>query len=450
MDVAALDGQGTGQLESMYRETVKRRIRDCLRSDFVDLMTIGICLYQACFHQKEYLLDVLLEHRHLVAQDALAGAVQVAASVGWKRGLELLLVRWGDVEAELEPVVTTTSDLVHLGTSMKWDHATAERILPAATKAGGGKQGIRGHDARAAGSARARSSSVRGVVAAAAEGLESMANRGLRRHQSDGGRVLRPRGGRFTRNGNMGQTDDVAHVADGSLDPWGTTPPGGLARPASLNNLRPAPPPAATTGSTAAPSANVAFLDPVVIPTARSSSLRYKRPVPPANQTERISSAHLNNASRRSWFSRKIRLFRQKRKQPPVSTPPQPEPTPQGRGTAKPEARTRAVRSPATPTVMLSTEALWSLPSSMMVRRNRNSVVALMATVLRNDPELVQWLVDTFSDIKMAHLMQALMIACDRGQIRVAQVLVGGKDEGDRSTNEATNPKDTSRDLFQS
>ncbi|ORZ11023.1 hypothetical protein BCR41DRAFT_398192 [Lobosporangium transversale] len=62
-----------------------------------------------CFQQKELLLKVLLDHRLLIAQDALSGAVQVAASVGWKRGLEILLMENGEWRRILILVTTTTT-----------------------------------------------------------------------------------------------------------------------------------------------------------------------------------------------------------------------------------------------------------------------------------------------------------------------------------------------------
>jgi hypothetical protein len=62
----------------------------------------------------------------------------------------------------------------------------------------------------------------------------------------------------------------------------------------------------------------------------------------------------------------------------------------------------------------------------MMQRKSRNAVVALMAACTRNDPALVTWLIETFADIKVVHIMQAMMIACDRGLLRVVKALLGG------------------------
>ncbi|KAG0315124.1 hypothetical protein BG000_005281 [Podila horticola] len=183
----------TESYRQMVQETTARRVREHLTSDYIDLMTVGICLYQACYHRKEHLLSVLLEHRLLIAQDALTGAVQVAGSVGWKRGLEMLLVQHGDMEAEVEPIVTTNSEHVHLGTSMKWDHASAVQLYPGSNSSSMGNlhnnmhQGNRTfHNYTDGGN-----HGLDGTPGSSntTQSLDGLLGRGLRRHQSDGGRL---------------------------------------------------------------------------------------------------------------------------------------------------------------------------------------------------------------------------------------------------------------------
>ncbi|KAG9066975.1 hypothetical protein KI688_012887 [Linnemannia hyalina] len=382
--------------QRMLLEATRRRVRETLRSDYMDLMTVGICLYQACYHEKETLLMVLLEHRLLIAQDALTGAVQVAASVGWKRGLELLLVQCGDMEAEIEPVVTTTSEYVHLGTSMKWDHATAVQVFPN----GGREPGSAGSGGRSSipGSLGAR----RGARVAAAGGLEGLVTRGLRRHRSDGSRLSRFGEG-FFGSGAGGPSYTAGDVAER---------PVALNRRASFELSRlpifqsgvfsTSP----TSESPTAP-VHVPLLEPV-IPSPRSSSLRSKLSSLIPNLA--IASGSTTDLS-----------------QKPISKNKQQPPT-QQRPNSTSTLFAKAVHRPDQPPtiLMLSTSGLWSLPTVMMQRKSRNAVVALMAACTRNDPALVTWLIETFADIKVVHIMQALMIACDRGLLRVVKALLGG------------------------
>ncbi|KAF9122490.1 hypothetical protein BGW39_009710 [Mortierella sp. 14UC] len=407
--------------QRMLEETIRRRVRETLRSDYMDLMTVGICLYQACYHAKEVLLTTLLEHRLLIAQDALTGAVQVAASVGWKRGLELLLLQCGDMEAEIEPVVTTTTEVVHLGTSMKWDHATAVQVFPSGRRAGdaGGSSAVGGTSLP--GSLGAR----RGARIAAAGGLEGLVTRGLRRHRSDGSRLNRFGDG----SGNAGFSNGGEGVsyASGDVSSGGA----GNGRPAELNRRASfefshlpvfqsggvfSSSPTAETPSLLAHAQNP-LLEPI-IPSARSSSLRSK-----------LSSLILNlgvSSGSATDLSQKPDNTKNKQLQQQSSS--------QQHRSARQASSSSALLSPTTknprqdtpPTIlMLSASGLWSLPSVMMQRKSRNAVVALMAACTRNDPGLVTWLVETFADIKVAHVMQALMIACDRGLVRVVKALIG-------------------------
>ncbi|OAQ35111.1 hypothetical protein K457DRAFT_27909 [Linnemannia elongata AG-77] len=382
--------------QRMLLEATRRRVRETLRSDYMDLMTVGICLYQACYHEKETLLTVLLEHRLLIAQDALTGAVQVAASVGWKRGLELLLVQCGDMEAEIEPVVTTTSEYVHLGSSMKWDHATAVQVFPNGRR----EPGSAGSGGRSniPGSLGAR----RGARVAAAGGLEGLVTRGLRRHRSDGSRLNRFGDGLFgsSAGGPSYTTGDVAER------------PAALNRRASfeLSRLPIFQSGVFSTSPTSeSPTAPVQspLMEPV-IPSARSSSLRSKLSSLIPNLA--IASGSTTDLSQKPTTKNK--------QQPPTQQPPN----------AISALFTKTAHRPDQPPaiLMLSTSGLWSLPTVMMQRKSRNAVVALMAACTRNDPALVTWLIETFADIKVVHIMQALMIACDRGLLRVVKALLGG------------------------
>ncbi|KAF9910664.1 hypothetical protein EC991_005970 [Linnemannia zychae] len=403
--------------QRMLQETIRRRVRETLSSDYMDLMTVGICLYQACYHAKEFLLTVLLEHRLLIAQDALTGAVQVAASVGWKRGLELLLVQCGDMEAEIEPVVTTTSEAVHSGTSMKWDHATAVQVFPSGRRSGEAAAGGR---ASLPGSLGAR----RGARIAATGGLEGLVTRGLRRHRSDGGRLDRFRDG----SGNGGFFDGSGGVSYVSGDASNGGADNG--RPVELNRrasfeLSHTPmfqsggvlssSPTEETPSLLLPVQNP-LLDPV-IPSARSSSLRSKLSSLIPNLG--VSSGSTTDLSQKPNSSKNKQSQQQSSSQQHHSTW-------QASSSALLSPSTKNSRPNTPPTIlMLSTSGLWSLPSVMMQRKSRNAVVALMAACTRNDPRLVTWLVETFADIKVVHVMQALMIACDRGLVRVVKALIG-------------------------
>ncbi|KAK3831147.1 MAG: hypothetical protein J3R72DRAFT_455098 [Linnemannia gamsii] len=401
--------------QRMLHETVRRRIRETLRSDYMDLMTVGICLYQACYHAKEVLLTVLLEHRLLIAQDALTGAVQVAASVGWKRGLELLLIQCGDMEAEIEPVVTTTSDMIHLGTSMKWDHATAVQVFPSGRRAGEAGSST-GRKAGLPGSLGAR----RGARIAAAGGLEGLVTRGLRRHRSDGSRLNRfgdgsGSGGFFNGGGGVSYVSGDGSNSEQrplnrrasfefshspvfqsggvfSTSPTAESPP--LSNSYPLNNP---------------------LLEPV-IPSPRSSSLR-------SRLSSLIPNLGVSSGSTTDLLQRPSSSSKSKQQQ--SSSQQQQQSTRQGSSSALlPTAKTSRTDSPPA-ILMLSTSGLWSLPSVMMQRKSRNAVVALMAACTRNDPGLVTWLIETFADIKVVHIMQALMIACDRGYVRVIKALLG-------------------------
>lgn len=381
--------------QRMLLEATRRRVRETLGSDYMDLMTVGICLYQACYHEKETLLTVLLEHRLLIAQDALTGAVQVAASVGWKRGLELLLVQCGDMEAEIEPVVTTTSEYVHLGTSMKWDHATAVQVFPNGRREPG-SAGSGGQSSIPGGLSARRGARV------AAGGLEGLVTRGLRRHRSDGARLNRFGEG-FFGGGAGGPSYTAGDVADR---------PATLTRRASFE-LSHSPIFQSSVFSTSptseGPTAPIQnpLLEPV-IPSARSSSLRSKLSSLIPNLA--ISSGSTTDLSQKPTPKNK--------QQPPTQRHSNPTPALFTKTAHRPE------QPPAI--LMLSTSGLWSLPTVMMQRKSRNAVVALMAACTRNDPALVTWLIETFADIKVVHIMQALMIACDGGLLRVVKALIGG------------------------
>ncbi|KAF9112670.1 hypothetical protein BGX27_002968 [Mortierella sp. AM989] len=385
--------------QKMLTETTKRRIREHLSSEYIDLMTVGICLYQACFHHKELVLSVLLEHRLLIAQDALSGAVQVAASVGWKRGLEILLMEHGDMEAEIDPVVTTTSDYVHNATSVKWDHATAVPLNPAKSRiTRGASQGS---------PRRARSTT--------AGGLEGFVSRGLRRHRSDGGRLNR------SNSGSVGNRRDGI---DGSLRRASSQTFDGTRHASSdFTDFR-APESTSTMPTLTPPNLGL------IIPNTRSSSLRIKISSLLPNLSAPFSSAN----STASLKSHKKQKSGQQRHQ-------------EGRirGLTPFNVIQQASQAQKTqpPVLLLSTSGLYSLPSVMMQRKNRNAVIALMAATTRNDPTLVSWLIASFADIKIVHIMQALMVACNRGYIRVVQVLVGGSvaDQTDAKTQNDTSPR---------
>ncbi|KAG9319429.1 hypothetical protein KVV02_003864 [Mortierella alpina] len=368
--------------QQMLHETIKRRVREYLSSEYVDLMTVGICLYQACYHRKEVLLGVLLEHRLLIAQDALTGAVQVAASVGWKRGLDLLLMQQGDLEAEIEPVVTTTSEHVHLGTSMRWDHATASQLFPGQGGAGSGPQTMQTR-----------------CGAASAGGVEGLFSRRLRRHRSDGERLDRVSDNRPTELGvGVGGRSFEIHRRtsfDLSASPLDSAD--------ALDGSRPRPPHISGT-----------LLAGPIIPTPRSSSLKTKLLYLLPNLSATFSST--SSADNLAGRPRRERAKHHRRQQERSQGSKHPEKIPQH--TVHPPTAAPAV-------MMLSTSGLWSLPTVMMQRKSRNAVVALMAACTRNDPGLVQWLVESFADIQVVHIMQALMIACDLGLVRVVKALTG-------------------------
>ncbi|KAG0308547.1 hypothetical protein BGZ98_007633 [Dissophora globulifera] len=383
--------------QRMVNETTKRRIREQLSSEYIDLVTVGICLYQACYHMKEHLLKVLLEHRLLIAQDALSGAVQVAASVGWRRGLVILLMEHGDMEAEIDPVVTTTSEYVHQGTSMKWDHASAIPIDPGETRAGI-RQGNQSNPA------------------AIHEGF--VIHSDLRRHRSDGSR-LNQLSNSSSRGGDI--ITDIGSMGAGVRTAARST---GLTRSVSLglSHSPRIPIPSILSPPSLAP---VMPFSGAIVPNARSSSLQNRLSPEPTASAEPDARIHGRmKENKKKQQRQKDKALRHEL------------------GTTKPShvsnsdhgddvngtSRTQRHPQPAT-VLLLSTSSLWSLPNVMIQRKNRNAVVALMAAVTRNDPDLVSWLVESFADIKIAHVMQALMIACNRGLIRVVQALVGKRSD---------------------
>lgn len=406
----------------MVQETTTRRVREHLSSDYIDLMTVGICLYQACYHKKEHLLSVLLEHRLLIAQDALTGAVQVAGSVGWKRGLEVLLVQQGDMEAEVEPVVTTNSEHVHLGTSMKWDHASTVQLYP------GGNSGSIGNmhqSNRTFHNYTDGGSSMDGAPGSSnpTQGLDGLLERGLRRHQSDGGRMHQ-----LFMNSNRSSASQPQQQLQPPLPPrrasfdFSRTPM--FFPPSSLASESPAPPslftPLLPGSSSTAPrlpinegpldrepprsfKSKLSMLLPNISSSFTGSSSASASHFPPNFPTKKQLETRRGSLGSLGGM---------------VTTT-----TAATGGGLYPITTTTEVSS--TTMVMLSTSGLWSLPNTMMLRKSRNAVVALMAACTRNDPSLVRWLVESFADIKVSHIMQALMIACDRGLVRVAKVLVG-------------------------
>ncbi|KAF9276104.1 hypothetical protein BGZ74_003760 [Mortierella antarctica] len=371
----------------MVQETTTRRVREHLSSDYIDLMTVGICLYQACYHRKEHLLGVLLENRLLIAQDALTGAVQVAGSVGWKRGLEMLLMQHGDMEAEVEPTVTTNSEHVHLGTSMKWDHASAVQLYP-----GGNTGSISNmhqgnntfHNYTDGGNHNMDGAPGSGNTTRSLDGL---LGRGIRRHQSDSGRLHQL----FRDNNSSSSSTDQSQPPP---------PP----RRASFDFSRKAL--FFSSSSPASESPTPPSLFTPVLPGSASAAPRLPVEMPTEGEQRRS-------------FKSKLSMLLPNISRGMVTT----TTTAATGGGLYPITTTTEVSS--TTMIMLSTSGLWSLPNTMMLRKSRNAVVALMAACTRNDPSLVRWLIESFADIKVPHVMQALMIACDRGLVRVAKVLVG-------------------------
>ncbi|KAG0234000.1 hypothetical protein BGW42_006981 [Actinomortierella wolfii] len=321
--------QRTMTQQRILEERTRSVVREYLSSKYVDLMTVGICLHQACYNKNEHLLSVLLEHRLLIAQDALTGAVQVAGSVGWRRGLELLLLQQGDLEAELEPTVTMTTNQIHAGSCVRWDQASAVPLL--ATQSYG-----------------------RG--AAAPEGFSA----------------LYP-GMAYPMSANEGGIPFSGHLGDPSSS--------------SSPSLFPSFHPAGASSSSAAASApfQSSYHHQGFSSSGGSSSMYYPY---------HYSYPHY---------------------QPSMVLPPPPMTTP----------LLTATPSHDPTRFHLSISALAVSPTMMMTRRYRNAVVAFLAACSRNDPALVDWLVKTYADIKVSHLLQGMMIACDRGWVDVVKVLVG-------------------------
>ncbi|KAF8984908.1 hypothetical protein BGZ46_006548 [Entomortierella lignicola] len=367
--------------QNMLNETIRCRVREHLSSEYIDLMTVGICLYQACFHQKEQVLSILLEHRLLIAQDALSGAVQVAASVGWRRGLEILLLEHGDMEAEIDAIVTTTSDHVHNSTSVKWDHATAEQLNPVKSKF----------------NRDTSSNPPRQTRSTTAGGLEEFVNHGVRRHRSDGGRLNQSSGFSSGNPGDPGLGGGLRRSSSQSFEAT-TRPSLDFAHFRAPEATIPPPPPALTPP----------VLGPIT-PTTRSSSLRTRLSL-------LLPNLHSSTNSSGGLTQRKKQKTKQQRQHDQCSG---------GHVTSDSTNQGPQVKKSRPSPIFLSTTGLYSLPSVMMQRKSRNAVIALMAATTRNDPALVHWLIETFADIKIVHIMQALMIACDRGFIQVLQALVG-------------------------
>ncbi|KAF9400212.1 hypothetical protein BGX21_004773 [Mortierella sp. AD011] len=384
----------------MLDETTKRRIREHLSSEHIDLMTVGVCLYQACFHQKELVLGVLLEHRLLIAQDALSGAVQVAASVGWKRGLEILLIEHGDMEAEIDPVVTMTSDHVHNSTSVKWNHASSEPMRPVESKPNR--------------STSPNSPKRTGLTTFGR--LEGFVNHGLRRHRSDGSRLNHSNSGIDDSHGDFGPSGGLRRSSSQSFEATHRSSFDFI----HFRSPEPALPPPMLTPPVLGP----------IIPTIRSSSLRVRISSLLPNLSAPFSSAN-------STASLKLRKKQKAKKQR------QQEQRLRGHSISD-VTHQDLQRQKSQPSVLfLSTSGLYSLPNVMIQRKNRNAVVALMAATSRNDPTLVHWLIETFADIKIAHIMQALMIACDRGFSQIVQALVGSSvtDRDGTKTEEGNSPR---------
>ncbi|KAG0366532.1 hypothetical protein BGZ54_005220 [Gamsiella multidivaricata] len=367
--------------QQMINDTTRRRVHECLSSEYIDLMTVGICLYQACYHQKEVLLRALLEHRLLIAQDALAGAVQVAASVGWKHGLEILLMEHGDMEAEVDPVVTMTSEHAHHGTSMKWDYATAAPLNP-------------GRKNENIGLPRSLDMLRGGLEIPSADGFEETLGGGHCRYQSDSSGLNWFSSHDGNGQGSNNSRDMVGGVGEGiAREPRQLFE---IRQRTSLNvSHRPIFPDRRSSSAAHVPVWSL--LGPIT-PTARSSSLGVRL------STFLPSLTASKKAKRQERSSDKCKIS---------ATEPLQQDNVQLRQKSQPAL------------LMLSASALWSLPSVMTQRKNRNAVIALMAATTRNDPSLVRWIIESFADIKIVHLMQALVIACDRGLIRVVRVLVG-------------------------
>ncbi|KAF9360292.1 hypothetical protein BGX34_007861 [Mortierella sp. NVP85] len=389
-------------------KTVTRRVREFLASDYVDLTTVGICVYQACYHKKELLLRILLEHRLLIAQDTLAGAVQVAASVGWKRGLEILLIQHGDMEAEINPVVTTTSEHIHHGTSMKWDHATATPMHPGKpTRFNSG-----GHPG-GSGSWRRGGSDYSHQMQRSSSNVTTFGN-----NSSEG-------------SGNAGHNNVGVGIGAGVGVGVGVGDGLGTERPPQRSSVAtssgslydsqsaqfPVPQHASSTSALGPP-----LVGPFV-PAARSSSLRMRLSMFLPN----LPGTNTNNSKgfRRKQKSKEMQQLQQLQlQQQQHSSSPRPRTS---RGHPAPVLIPRGnQRKTPPPVLMLSTSMLWPVPNVMLQRKNRNAVLALMAATTRNDPGLVRWLVESLADIKVAHIMQALMIACDQGFVKVVRELVGG------------------------
>ncbi|KAF9977871.1 hypothetical protein BGZ73_004626 [Actinomortierella ambigua] len=317
---SAMRLQRTMTQRRILQERTRSVVREYLSSKYVDLMTVGICLHQACYNKNEHLLSVLLEHRLLIAQDALTGAVQVAGSVGWRRGLEILLLQQGDLEAELEPAVTMTSHQIHAGSCVRWDQASA-------------------------------------VPLQATQFYNPLASRSA---MATGGA-----------SGNLHGFPTMAHYMSTSEDNTSGYQPYDPSSSSSPNRI----PPFHSVG-TSSPSA-----------------------AGPSNHPQGFSSS--STGGHHSYYYPSSSMF-----------PPPPAP-----------AVARSVHNPNQ--FHLSISALSISPAMMMTRRFRNAVVALYAACSRNDPALVGWLVRTYADIKVSHLLQGMMIACDRGWVDVVRVLVG-------------------------
>ncbi|KAG0005091.1 hypothetical protein BGZ65_011985 [Modicella reniformis] len=327
------DSGGISAYQRMVNETTKRRVREFLASEYIDLTTVGICLHQACYHKKEPLLRVLLEHRLLIAQDALAGAVQVAASVGWKRGLEILLIQLNRSSSN----VTTV-----------------------------GHDSISGNE----------NSSSNGAGIGVGVGVGVGGGPSIRQD--------RPRSFHITNRASSDFSRSTPFFAPGQSSP---------------------PPPLGPP-----------LIGPF-IPTARSSSLKTRLTM----ILPKLSGSSPSSSKR---FRRKQKAKQQEQQQEQQQLPQQGRSGEHLTPLVIPKDSQRRKSSP--PVLMLSTSMLWVVPNAMLQRKNRNAVLALMAATTGNDSGLVRWLVECFADIKLAHIMQALMIACDRGFIKVVKVLVGG------------------------
>ncbi|KAG0245588.1 hypothetical protein BGX31_007105 [Mortierella sp. GBA43] len=413
---------GISAQQRMINRTTKRRVREFLASDYIDLTTVGICIYQACYHKKELLLRILLEHRLLIAQDTLAGAVQVAASVGWKRGLEILLIQHGDMEAEISPVVTTTSEHVHYGTSMKWDHATAVPLLPKRPR-----QSSNGSRPSGPGSW--------------SHGLGLDHHKFYRRHD-DNNQLHRSSSnittaGNGSSNGNEGSSNDAGAGVGGASTGIRQDPRRSIDAPSSASLERPHSIQFPTSRhSLPPPTLGLPQLGPFT-PTARSSSLRSRLStfLPNLSGAQSVGSRSFNRRQRAKHQHPQQQQQQQQQQQHKS----------QQRSFVERPSPISIIRSGqqkvfSPPVLMLSTSMLWSVPNVMLQRKNRNAVLALMAATTGNNPGLVRWLIQSFADIKIAHILQALMIACDQGFVNVVKELVGV------STTNKTSVKDTDGD----